>query len=152
MRKIELTPEQIELARHALGIPNKRRKSYRNRFVIGAGCTDYEQWMAMVALGAAKRVDASRVPFGGDDLFYLTMSGARAALNVADCVGSHRVDGDDAIRREYRGRRGNTSRFMGAAAFRSVASGQAARRDGSLFARRSRISCSTRSAGRGWLK
>ena len=86
MRKIELTPEQIKLARHALGIPNKRRKSYRNRFVIGAGCTDYEQWMAMVALGAAKRVDASRVPFGVGDLFYLTMSGARAALKRGEML------------------------------------------------------------------
>ncbi len=30
-----LTPKQRELARHALGLPNKMRMSYRNRFVAG---------------------------------------------------------------------------------------------------------------------
>jgi hypothetical protein len=76
---LELTARQIDLARHALGLPNKRKKSFRNRFVADADHSDYDEWMTMVAMGAAKRVDASRVPFGGDDLFYLTMPGAHAA-------------------------------------------------------------------------
>ena len=86
MSQIQLTENQIELARHALGLPNKRRKSYRNRFVAGPGSKDYEAWLAMVALGAAKRVDASRVHCGGDDLFFLTLSGARAATKRGESL------------------------------------------------------------------
>ena len=83
---LALTKTQVELARHALGLPNNRKKSFRNRFVAGANSTNYPEWMAMVAMGAAKRVDASRLPFGGDDMFYLTMSGARAALVRGECL------------------------------------------------------------------
>src|SRR5690606_27160603 len=74
-----MTPEQRNLARHALGLPNKRRMSYRNHFVTGPGCSDYDRWMGMVERGHAKRRDASPLS-GGDPVFWLTGSGAKLAL------------------------------------------------------------------------
>lgn len=74
-----MTPEQIELARHALGLPNSRRTSYRNHFVTGAGCDDYAEWQAMVAAGFAKRRAGNQLS-GGDDVFWLTEAGAKTAL------------------------------------------------------------------------
>src|SRR5579872_5970530 len=76
-----MTTKQRELARHALGLPNKMRMSYRNRFVAGDGHDDHADWMQMVAEGNAEMCDRSRIPFGGDDLFWLTEAGARQALN-----------------------------------------------------------------------
>lgn len=74
-----MTPEQIELARHALGLGNGRRISFRNHFVTGPGHSDYDNWIAMVAAGDAVRRKGSELS-GGDDIFYLTPSGATAAL------------------------------------------------------------------------
>lgn len=78
-----MTPAQKELARHALGLPNKQRTSNRNRFVTGPGPgnTDHAEWMAMVEAGEAGRRDGSTLPFGGDDMFWLTPAGAEAARN-----------------------------------------------------------------------
>lgn len=83
-----MTPEQIELARHALGLPNKMRMSYRNRFVAGPGHDDYENWLQMVADGNAQKRDD--VPFGGDSLFWLTEDGAKQALKPRE-----RLDSED---------------------------------------------------------
>lgn len=74
-----MTAEQISHARHALGLPNSRRKSYRNHFVTGEGSTDYEAWQGLVAMGLAKRRKGS-VLSGGDDIFWLTREGAEAVL------------------------------------------------------------------------
>lgn len=76
-----LTPRQRELARHALGLPNKMRMSYRNRFVAGEGHDDFDDWMQMVADGNAGRRAGTSLPYGGDDLFWLTKEGAQFALN-----------------------------------------------------------------------
>jgi len=75
-----LTPKQRELARHALGLPNKKRKSYRNHFVTGKSSSDYPHWQEMVAAGFAA-VRGGNELTGGDDLFRLTKKGALAALN-----------------------------------------------------------------------
>lgn len=75
-----MSPEQRELARHALGLPNKRRRSYRNHFVTGEGSTDHPHWVAMVGAGEAWRRPGSPLT-GGDDLFGLTRLGAEAALD-----------------------------------------------------------------------
>jgi hypothetical protein len=75
---------QIELARHALGLPNNNKKSYRNRFVAGRGHRDYADWMGMVDAGLASREDGKTLTFGGNDLFYLTIKGAKAVLNPAE--------------------------------------------------------------------
>ena len=69
-----MTDTQRELARHALGFPNKKNESYRNHFCTGPGSTDFEHWEDLVAKGlATKRTDG---PWGGDHMFYLTLKGA----------------------------------------------------------------------------
>lgn len=74
-----MTPRQIELARHALGLPNQTRRSYRNHFIAGPGHSDFDEWVAMVAEGEARRRAGSQLS-GGDDVFWLTENGARKAL------------------------------------------------------------------------
>lgn len=75
-----MTPKQIDLARHALGLPNKRNFSFRNHFVAGKRHDDHAEWMAMVADGDATRRDGAKLSFGVDDIFHLTISGARKAI------------------------------------------------------------------------
>ena len=76
-----MNPTQIELARHALGLPSKDGRSYRNRFCAGIHHPDYAHWVAMVVTGDAILHDGKSLPFGGDDLFELTRQGATAALH-----------------------------------------------------------------------
>jgi hypothetical protein len=71
-----MSPNQIKLARHALGLGNGRKVSYRNSFVAAPGHWDYDDWIAMTRAGHAVRIDGSTVPFGGDDLFRMTRAGA----------------------------------------------------------------------------
>ncbi len=73
-----MTNEQKEMARHALGLPNKQRKSYRNRYVVDE---NDPHWSDLVAKGMATMRPAASVPFGGSAIFYLTLAGAKAALN-----------------------------------------------------------------------
>jgi hypothetical protein len=82
-----MTDRQRELARHALGLPNQRRTSYRNHFCTGPGCTDYDDWRGMVEKGFARRRPGS-VLTGGDDLFWLTRAGADAALARGEALDS----------------------------------------------------------------
>lgn len=70
---------QRELARHALGLPNKRRTSYRNRFATDAGL-DNEAWRRMVTDGLAGMRPGVEW-MGGMDAFWLTTKGAKMALN-----------------------------------------------------------------------
>lgn len=74
-----MTPEQKELARHALGLPNTKRTSYRNHFVAEEGHVDFDNWRGMVAAGNAKE-HGPRAMFGGDYCFTLTKQGAELAL------------------------------------------------------------------------
>lgn len=72
-----MTARQVALARHALGLPNRKNTSYRNHFCAGPGHDDFADWEDMVAKGlAVKRTDG---PWGGDSMFYLTLE---AALSV----------------------------------------------------------------------
>lgn len=86
-----MTPRQRELARHALGLPNKQRTSYRNYFVTGPGSADYDDWTAMVEAGEA--IGRTSVLLGGDTLFVLTRLGTRAALDEGE-----RMDEEDEVR------------------------------------------------------
>ena len=79
----QMTAEQRDLARHALGLPNKRQQSYRNYFVTGEGAPDHPHWVAMADAGFARRRKALRI-YGGDDLFRLTKEGATAALDEGE--------------------------------------------------------------------
>jgi hypothetical protein len=85
-----MTPKQIDLARNALGLPNHNRRSYRNSFVVGIDCVDYDAWYDMAMRGLAIRYDGAKLPFGGMDLFKLTLLGASQAL-----VGREALDTDD---------------------------------------------------------
>ena len=80
---VELNEAQRGLARHALGLPNKHGKPYRNHFVTGDGSTDYPHWDSMVEAGAAT-VSRGNVLSGGDDVFRLTPAGVAAALDPGE--------------------------------------------------------------------
>lgn len=85
----DLTLQQLDLARHALGLPNRRKRSYRNHFVTGPGSSDYKPWTAMVAAGLAKQFRGNPLS-GGDPVFVLTVAGAKAALKPGE-----RLDPED---------------------------------------------------------
>ncbi|MFA5580541.1 MAG: hypothetical protein WDA25_01155 [Paracoccaceae bacterium] len=89
MGDVILTPTQKELARHALGLPNKRKQTYRNHFMAGPGHSDYGEWTALVDADLARRRSGNELT-GGDDLFWLTYKGAKAALNPGE-----RLDPED---------------------------------------------------------
>lgn len=78
-----MTPEQISLARHALGLNGCQRKSYRNHFATGPNDgIDHAQWEAMVAAGYA--VKQRHRLATGMDLFSLTTQGACAVLRPGE--------------------------------------------------------------------
>lgn len=77
---------QTELARHALGLDGKRKRSFRNSFVTHPGGSDHSFWMGMVNDGDAVVVAGRRLPFGGDDLFVLTTVGASRALRDGETL------------------------------------------------------------------
>lgn len=80
-----MTPKQRDLARHALGLPNRNRRSYRNRFFASyTPGGDYEQWEEMREAGYAERARVS--PDGRRYGFWLTESGALAALNKGESL------------------------------------------------------------------
>jgi len=73
-----MMPTQVELARHALGLPNKRRMSYRNYFIAGPGHSDFDDWTEMVAIGVA--VITRKYNSTGETCFRLTRAGAGVAI------------------------------------------------------------------------
>lgn len=80
----DMTQEQRDLARHALGLPNGKRRSHRNRFATGEG-PDNDAWRAMVDAGLAK-MRAGVEWMGGMDAFWLTSAGANAALDPGETL------------------------------------------------------------------
>lgn len=80
-----MTPHQIELARHALGLPNRRKQSYRNHFVAGEGHKEYEAWCDLVVKGLARGKKGSPLT-GGDPVFWLTLAGAQVALRRGETL------------------------------------------------------------------
>ncbi len=68
--------EQRYLARHALGLPNKQRRSYRNRYHAADETPVWRMWQDMVAQGYAVSHESGR----GMTEYSLTLSGAREAL------------------------------------------------------------------------
>lgn len=85
-----MTPRQIELARHALGLPNAHRRSYRNRFFASLGHKDYADWLVMVIDGNATCSAAPDHGLWNNDIFAVTLKGARAVL-----VGRERLCPED---------------------------------------------------------
>ena len=82
----EMTPKRTEMARHALGLDGRRKVSYRDRYVTGPGAEDHEPGLAVVVSGLAGRRDGKTLPFGGDDMFWLTPAGARAVLRSGETL------------------------------------------------------------------
>lgn len=80
-----MTPRQIELARHALGLTRSRLVSFRNHFCAGPGHEDFADWEAMVAAGFARKRE-SKVLAPGDVMFHLTRAGAEQALQPGDVL------------------------------------------------------------------
>ena len=78
-----MTPRQIELGRHALGLPNKKNVSYRNYFCAGTDDNDFADWMDMVNEGTARRSGPFAV-FGWQYTFFLTRNGASLCLQGAE--------------------------------------------------------------------
>lgn len=76
-----MTPEQIKLARHALGLPNEKGRSYRNRFDVPPAHPSHALWWAMVQAGDAESVPSRRgAPQLSNDRFRLTLVGAGKAV------------------------------------------------------------------------
>jgi hypothetical protein len=75
----QVTENQKELGRHALGLPNNHRTSFRNHFCAGVDHSDYADWMDMVQKGYATRRKGNEIT-GGDDVFWLTKAGAIRCL------------------------------------------------------------------------
>ena len=80
-----MNAKQISLARHALGLTGKTKQSYRNRFVTNAECPDHVAWVQMVNGGHAWRRKGTELT-GGDDLFGLTLDGAKATLKRGETL------------------------------------------------------------------
>ena len=77
-----MTAKQIEMARHALGLPNKKNTTYRNHFCIPPGSEGYEDWEQLVADGMAVKAIGGAGWSG--DFFYLTLTGAKAVLQTKE--------------------------------------------------------------------
>ena len=75
-----MTPEQIKMARHALGLEDGRKVSYRNRYFAGGPPTE-AAWNDLVAKGLAERTSLC---------FHLTEVGAKAVL-----LAGERLDPED---------------------------------------------------------
>jgi hypothetical protein len=80
-----MTSSQRSIARHMLGLPNRQRRSYRNRFCAGEGHDDYPTLLAMMEAGYLGRVAAKRMRTV-EDMWFLTEEGARRALDKGESL------------------------------------------------------------------
>ena len=80
-----MSPNQRKLARHALGLPNARGISYRNRYVAVRRSAYspgvYDEWSKMVEAGLAERASAM---LGSQGRWWLTPEGAQMALDPGE--------------------------------------------------------------------
>lgn len=75
-----MNPEQLKMARHALGLVDGRKQSYRNRYVAGLGTSQEDAWNEMCRKGLAER-GRGRIETVG---FCLTEAGAQEALGPGE--------------------------------------------------------------------
>lgn len=77
-----LNPTQLRLARAALGLPNTKRTSYRNRYHSAGEGGFHDQWVGLAATGLAERSTGDN---GADSKqFWLTRAGAELALEAGE--------------------------------------------------------------------
>ena len=81
-----MNPDQLRLARHALGFPNENMTSYRNHYSCGIGSPQEAAWNDLTDKGLAIR-GKNGLTFVG---FCLTERGARMALDPVE-----RLDPED---------------------------------------------------------
>lgn len=97
-----MTPEQRLLARHALGLPNDRNRSYRNRFFTAIYGDTRNRWVEMVEAGWAEVQPVGIVP---DErhrfLFSLTTAGALLALDAGESLCQEDFPPTDSARRAH---------------------------------------------------
>lgn len=79
-----MTPRQIELARHALGLRPGCLVSRRNNFVAAPDTADFDDWIAMMHAGHAERRGVMLTY--GWWVFKLTRAGAERALMQGDVL------------------------------------------------------------------
>ena len=79
-----MTPHQLKLARHALGLPNDQMRSYRNRYIAVPGTREYGSWEEMVAAGEAVKTSGDEMGLGKNDHFRLRHAAAKAALEPGE--------------------------------------------------------------------
>ena len=72
----EMTDRQRELSRHALGLPNDRRVTYRNRFIVGPGMTNFQEWEDLAEKGLAVKSAGETA-----NCYQLTLAAARMVLH-----------------------------------------------------------------------
>lgn len=77
--EFEITLKQAKLMRHALGLENGKKKSYRNHYVCCPDRDDHKDWMKLVSAGFAT-VRKSHLLSPGSDCFWVTTEGAKAVL------------------------------------------------------------------------
>lgn len=75
----QLYYDEVEVARHALGLGRESKFTTRNYFVTGEGSDDYPKWESIVSKGLAIKRDRREL-MGGDWLYHLTKEGAEQAL------------------------------------------------------------------------
>lgn len=86
-----MNERQKELARHALGLPNKQKMTYRNHFVAGSGHPDFHDWLEMTSRGEAA-MRTGRAMSGGDPIFYVTPLGLTLAVDLREKVGREELE------------------------------------------------------------
>lgn len=79
MGEFQFSTKQRDMARHALGLPNQYRKSYRNRYVAGCLSKAFDEWTEMVNAGMAEAYPMEGSALG-QIMFCLTRDGAKAVL------------------------------------------------------------------------
>ena len=87
----KLTEAQLKLARHALGLSEGRKRSYRNRYSAGHGTPASNEWAVMVTEGLAN----CYARYATLSHYELTEDGARAALRPGETLDPEDFPGTD---------------------------------------------------------
>lgn len=81
---LNLSDEEKKLCRHALGLPNAKKKSYRNHFVTSKGGRDAEVFEVMHDKGLVLRQANNKLLGSGDVFYRLTRAAAAACLEPGE--------------------------------------------------------------------
>lgn len=84
--EMRLTAHQCRLARHALGLPNEKRRSYRNRYIAVPGTREYGDWLQITDDGNAVKTRGEEMGLGNCDHFRLRHKVALSALEKGETL------------------------------------------------------------------